>query len=104
MFERIGIGTGRCIFCGGWGTVAVLATHEDYRTDAVEADEKCIRAAQKAAELLKTIRMAKSPKAKKAPSKARKSRTSQPSESAGHPDAASTRPSYGLVPEDDLVP
>jgi hypothetical protein len=86
VFERIGIGTGRCQFCGGWGPVAVLESDVGRQDTNVEACEQCIRAAGKAAELLKVIRAGKAPKPKKAPSKARKPRTGPPKPIAPYSD------------------
>ncbi len=65
MFERIGIGTGHCDFCGGYGPVAVLQCDDLHGKKDVEACERCIRAAVKAAELLGLIRKAKAGPPKK---------------------------------------
>ena len=102
MFERIGIELAHCNFCGTYGRAAVLFSESGREAHDVTACERCLRAAGKAAELLKTIRDAKSPKAKKAPSKTRKPATSHPRPKTGHPEPVSTGALQGDGPLDDL--
>ncbi len=78
MFEKVGVGRGSCQFCRAYGPVAVLyAEQPNHVGDAVTC-ERCIRAAQKAAELLRVLRQAKAPKGKATPKKARRPPVGQP--------------------------
>ncbi len=97
MFERIGIGTGHCHFCGGYGPVAVLFKVGAGVGADVEACEKCIRAAVKAADLLKVLRAAKA----KPPKKARNQGKKAPAASRSAPVAAAP---IGPYDRDELTP
>ena len=66
MFETIGVGREHCHFCGEYGPVAELYSLVDPPENNVPACEKCIRAAVKAADLLKVLRQAKAKPPKKA--------------------------------------
>jgi len=66
MFETIGVGREHCHFCGEYGPVAELYSLVDPLENNVPACEKCIRAAVKAADLLKVLRQAKAKPPKKA--------------------------------------
>ena len=92
MFERIGVGTGRCDFCGTYGLIAVLQHADGNPGENVEACERCIRAAQKAADLLKVLRQAKA----KPPKKARNRAQSRASGPLPHPRPQDTT---SLVPQ-----
>jgi len=92
MFERIGIGTGHCQFCGTYGPVAVLAADDPGVRPEVESCERCIRAAVKAADLLKVLRQAKA----KPPKKARNRAQSRQTAPLPHPSPEHTS---SLVPD-----
>jgi len=95
MFERIGIGTGRCPFCGTYGPIG--GTRERFQPRPQRRRE--LRAVYpgrpKGRRAAQVLREAKAPKAKKAPSKARKPRIGQPRASAPHPDEADHEPVLG---------
>ena len=93
MFERIGIGTGHCQFCGTYGPVAVLAADDPGVRPEVESCERCIRAAQKAADLLKVLRQAQA----KPPKKIRNRAQSRASGPLPHPRPQDTT---SLVPQE----
>src|SRR6266545_947592 len=78
MFERIAVDRDHCGWCGEYGPVAVLYGVGDLAGHGVVGCEKCIRAAGKAAELLRVPRQAKASKGKATPKKARKPPVGQP--------------------------
>ncbi len=86
MFREIGIATGHCGFCREYGTVAVLVAALGEREEKVPGCERCWRATGNAANLLRLVRLGKSPKAKATPKKNRKPGRGQPSAIQAHRD------------------
>ncbi|MGH7377077.1 MAG: hypothetical protein ACREKK_06625, partial [Candidatus Methylomirabilales bacterium] len=86
MFEQITVERGRCTLCHKYELAVSLPLGGHPHLDGPLMCEGCIRAMQKAADLVRTIRLAKQPKAPPAPKKTRKPRTRQPGAIAGLPD------------------
>ncbi len=103
MFERIGVERGHCTFCGTWGPCAVLYGAGDTAMQGVQGCEPCLTAVHKAADLLRTLRVARAPKAKATPKKSRKPRTGQPEHAAPY-QGPSKHEVGSLVPLADPEP
>ena len=79
MFEQITLERGHCTLCHTYGLAISLPLGGHPQLGAPLLCERCLRAGVKAADVLKTLRVARAPKAKAAPKKTRRRATGQPS-------------------------
>ncbi len=86
MFEQITLERGHCTLCHAYGLAISLPLGGHPQLDAPLMCERCLRAGVKAADVLKTLRVARAPKAKATPKKPRRRATGQPSAIQTHRD------------------
>ncbi len=79
MFEQITLERGHCTLCHTYGLAVSLPLGGHPQLDGPLLCERCLRAGVKAADVLKTLRVAKAPKGKAAPKKPRRRAIGQPS-------------------------
>jgi len=86
MFEQITLERGHCTLCHTYGLAVSLPLGGHPQLDGPLLCERCLRAGVKAADVLKTLRVAKAPKGKATTNKTRKRRRSDPAPIAPHRD------------------
>ncbi len=78
MFEQITIERGHCTLCNAYGLAVSLPLGGHPQLDGPLVCERCLRASVKAADVLRVLRVAKSPKGKRTPNKTRKPASEAP--------------------------